>query len=118
MQQSDLYSLASLRELYLNNEDFVVKTIEVFVHQIGQDVLKLNENLAAGDWKDLRSTAHKIKPNIDLLEMTSIKTDIRDIEKTASKNTSDEMRMKVKKITETINAVTSSLQEYLDNQKH
>ncbi|MFZ6050364.1 Hpt domain-containing protein [Halocola ammonii] len=101
----------------MNNEEFVVKTVEVFVHQIKNDILVLNEQLAAGEWKDLRSTAHKIKPNIDLMEITSIRDTIRDIEKNASMETSDEMRQKVKKVTETIDVVQHSLQEYLEKQQ-
>lgn len=97
----------------MNNEEFVIKTVEVFVAQIHKDVLRLNEQLAAGEWKALSSTAHKIKPNIDLLEITDLKQDIRDIEKTASKNNSEEMHEKVRKVTKVIDKVQADLDKFL-----
>ncbi len=85
-----LYNLKQLQDLAAGSDDFVQSMIETFLeHTPGQ----LDEMLAAytsGDLQTVGSIAHKIKPNIDLFNITSILDDIRVVEEKGKAGINDD----------------------------
>ena len=63
------YNLDKLNELSGGDKDFNISIIEVFLAETPADMDQLEGAVAAGDHEMIYSSAHKIKPNTDLLGM-------------------------------------------------
>ncbi len=85
MQQEikKLYDLASLSRISRGNTAFIKKMIGLFRQQVPQSVQDMKAALQENDFEKLRSIAHKIKPAVDNMGITSLYNVIRDIEKNA-----------------------------------
>lgn len=105
-----LYSLEQLQSLAGDSQEFVDSMIETFLeHTPGQ----LEEMLDAYQKEDLKSMgniAHKIKPNIDLLEIESIRDEIRSVESKGKSGVNDaDLKGTVEKVKETLEATFDQL---------
>lgn len=107
-----LYDLSSLNKISRGNTDFIKKMIGMFNEQVPKSVQEMKEALQQKDFTKLRSIAHKIKPAIDNMGITSLHQVIRDIEKNAA-GTPDIFMLndKLAKTEEVIASVTAQLFE-------
>jgi PAS domain S-box-containing protein len=80
-----LFTLKRLRELTGTDEVFMDKLIEAFIRESPIAVKEIKQALENQDLDKLAKTAHKLKPSIDLVGITCLEQDIRDIEAMAKK---------------------------------
>lgn len=78
-----LFDLSKLQTIARGNDMFVRKMIDLFIVYGPESVQELKEAYAAGDFEKIRKIAHRIKPSIDNLGITSLVEDIRTIESKA-----------------------------------
>jgi HPt (histidine-containing phosphotransfer) domain-containing protein len=75
-----LYDLTSLRLISRGNTAFVELMVNTFCDQTPPTVREMKETFNSGDLAKMSALAHKIKPSIDNLYITSLKQIIRNIE--------------------------------------
>src|SRR6476469_5108312 len=65
------YNLAKVYALSDDDPEFVMQIIQLFVTEVPQDLLQIKEGIKEKDHKQAYAYAHKIKPTLDLLGMTT-----------------------------------------------
>ncbi len=75
-----LYDLGKLLSIARNDNGFILKMLQLFISESGQGLIKLNEAYESGDLKTVKYYAHRMKPSITNLGITSIKDDILALE--------------------------------------
>ena len=74
------YNLAQVYALSDNDPEFVMQIITLFVTEVPQDLTQIKLGIKTKDHKLAYSYAHKIKPTLDLLGMTTAFEEILQIE--------------------------------------
>ena len=87
-----LYSLEKLNELSGGDEDFIVSILTVFVEETPQDLSDLKLAIEVEAFDAVYQSAHKIKPNVDLLGMDETTAHVMSIE-TEAKTTKNLSRI-------------------------
>ncbi len=80
------YDITDIRTISRGNEAFIMKMLKMFVEQIPMYVQEMKKHLAAGQLVPVGETAHRIKPTIDNMGISSCKTIIREIERMGKAN--------------------------------
>jgi len=80
-EEKPLYSLAQLQEIGKDDKGFVDSMLRMFVNVASQGIIQFKEYQASNDIESIRKLAHKIKPNIQILEIAAISDKILLIEK-------------------------------------
>jgi two-component system, sensor histidine kinase len=83
-----LFNLEDLRKLSRGDEVFVAKIISLFIKTAPVSVLEMRKALDRNDLAKVKSVAHSLKPTIDSLGITTMKTRIREIESFPATDTS------------------------------
>lgn len=83
-----IYSLNKIREMAEGDADFINSVIGVFLEEVPEDLKSLEAAVNSGDFQQIYQLSHKIKPNVDLLEMESTRALALEIE-TLGKNQED-----------------------------
>ena len=74
------YNLSKVYELSDNDPEFVLQIITLFVTEIPDDLKQIEIGIETKDHKLAYSYAHKIKPSLDLLGMTTAHQEILEVE--------------------------------------
>ena len=98
------YDLSELRTMSQGNEGFVKKMINVFLETTVESLDELVEHFNKGEFSDVSSIAHKIKPSIDLMGVSELKDVVRAIEKNG-KEGGEELGTLVPKLEEVLRMV-------------
>lgn len=80
MENEKLYSLDQLEAMSSGDYAFINKMVDMFIQMVPEAVDRMVTALANEDYEDLGSAAHKIKPSIDMMGITSLRQKIRDLE--------------------------------------
>lgn len=75
-----VYDLSQLEELAGGSQDFIMSMVETFLEHTPGQLAELVQAHASGDLTAMGGLAHKIKPNIDLFGVLTIKEEIRQVE--------------------------------------
>jgi CheY-like chemotaxis protein len=75
-----IYDLTRLRVQSAHDELFVIRIVEMFCELITETIRNIDEAIAIKNLSLIKGYAHKIKASIDLLEITDLKTKVRQIE--------------------------------------
>jgi len=78
-----LYSLEKLYEIDNTNDEFIREIISVFLNNIPANAKDLVKAVNEKNWDNVYFIAHKMKANIDLLNIKSIREEIRIVERNA-----------------------------------
>jgi two-component system, sensor histidine kinase len=78
--EESLFNLEDLRKISRGDEKFVTKIITMFIKIAPESVSEMKKALDRNDFEKVKSVAHSLKPSIDNLGITSMKTKIREIE--------------------------------------
>jgi len=106
----ELYDLSQLTAISRGNELFVKKMVAIFCGDTPGMLQTMMDAYYAGDLEKMGEVAHRIKPSIDNLSITSIKQTIRDIEKMGSGDLPvTGLKETLDKVITTINEVIASL---------
>ncbi|RYD75911.1 MAG: response regulator, partial [Sphingobacteriales bacterium] len=79
-QNETLYDLAGLRTISKGREPFVRKMVDMFCEQTPLTVKEMIDAYHANDLEQMGAIAHKLKSNIDNLNISPLQKVIRDIE--------------------------------------
>lgn len=86
IKKEKLYDLSSLGRISQGNNAFIKKMVGLFSQQVPQSVQEMKAALGKKEFEKVRSIAHKIKPAIDNMGITSLHKVIREIEKNAAES--------------------------------
>ena len=112
VDQSPLYNLTKLEDIAKGNQKFIDKMLRLFIDQVPDSVAEIKMAYKEGDFQNIKKTAHKIKPTIDIMEIVSLKNVIRDMEKNAEIYQSSELLENlISQLDEVIGKVVDSLQQ-------
>ncbi len=87
MSNEKLYDLEQLNAIASGNEEFVTKMVNMFLEMTPALVGRIEAGLQVQDWVEVRSAAHKMKPSVDMMGITSLHTVVRGIENSAKTET-------------------------------
>lgn len=82
-----LYSLSKLEEISRGNQEFVKKMVNMLVEEMPISLAALKEGLEHKDYDQVRAMAHKMKPSIQLMNMSRISKTIQTLEDNAKAKT-------------------------------
>ncbi|NDK56332.1 PAS domain S-box protein [Pontibacter fetidus] len=75
-----LYDLEMLQKLGRGNQEFINRTIHLFIQTAPQTIATLQTCAQAEDWEGVSAAAHKLKSTIDTLRITQLKQVVRELE--------------------------------------
>lgn len=106
-----LYNLGMVEDMAKGNEEFVRQLIEVFASAVPATVDELKAALHSNNPQQVGAIAHKLKPTIDTLLISSLQADIRTLEKMGKNNEScEQLRPLVHKVADTLLKVVAQLE--------
>ena len=79
MSEKPLYSLHKLKEID-DSEDFISQVIQIFLETVPANTEAMKKACDTQDWDQVYFYAHKIKANVNLLDITSIIDDVKQVE--------------------------------------
>jgi len=85
-----LYDLNKLKELSRGDKEFIKKMISLFVEQAKVSLDEINFAYKLNDHDKIHKVAHRLKPSIDNMGISSLKKEIRELESLAK----DQMNVK------------------------
>ena len=107
-----LYNLSNLKKISQGNDDFVTKMINLFIEQSVISTKELNDAFANADFEKLGKVAHRFKPSVDSLEISSCYKEIREIERLAAEeNSSVELKNLISEFNKVIEKVVNELRQ-------
>ncbi|KAA3624395.1 MAG: PAS domain S-box protein [Bacteroidetes bacterium] len=107
-----LYDLSTLEQIAQGNEPFIKQMIDLFIDQSAKSLLEIKKAYREGNFETVSKVAHRLKPSIDNMGITSLKEIIREIEKSAETlQFSPTMDSLIQDLENGIERVTSQLKE-------
>ena len=108
-----LYDLSKLKKMSMGNDAFMEKMLTLFVDTYPLYIEELKSHLDKGDIDSLKNLAHKIKPSLNDLAVTSIKQEIVDIESFDKNESSLELlKSLVDKVTSVLTEVVNQIKKH------
>ncbi len=107
-----LYDLSMLEEISQGNNAFILKLVKLFCDQSPKMVEQIKDAYQAKNYSSMSAIAHKIKPSIDNLRITSLQQAIRKIEKVGLTEVGHES------IDTEINLIEKGITTAIDQMKH
>jgi HPt (histidine-containing phosphotransfer) domain-containing protein len=113
--KSRLYNLEKLHGIENKDANFIKEVLTLFLNTIPAISDELVKAADEKKWDQVYFLAHKMKANIDLLNIESLKKEIRAIEESSkTKNNLDHISDKVKFINSTIEQCAKQIKEDFD----
>ena len=78
---SNLYNLDTLKSMIGPDDRFIKDFVELFLTTSSQTLKEINNSFSDKNYEVLGSLAHKLKSSVDLMNIESLKQDVRQIEK-------------------------------------
>jgi len=109
------YGLNKIKEMAEGDSDFINSVIGVFLEEVPEDLNSLEEAVDSGDFEQIYQLSHKLKPNVDLLEMESTRVLALEMEN-MGKNEEDleGIRARFGRLKQDIDQVVSELRKDFD----
>ena len=82
-----LYNLADLRIIQKDDEGFVKNIVGLFISNVPKNAAELVTAADNGDWEKVYFIAHKMKSSIELVNIESIRADVKRVELNAKTKT-------------------------------
>jgi PAS domain S-box-containing protein len=112
VEEKDLYDLSQLKLIAQGNKNFIHQMITLFIEQSTKSVAEINTAYANQDFETVSKVAHRLKPSLDNMGISSLKTTIRSIEQSATTlQTSDELEQMISALETTIKLVIQQLKK-------
>jgi PAS domain S-box-containing protein len=80
MGDAPRFSLDKLKGLYRGNKHEMMQTVDLFITQIVLDIDEMCRKAECGDREGVRDLAHKIRPNIELFQISEMSKDVEYLE--------------------------------------
>ncbi len=110
-----IYDFEEIKKFVGDDENALKQMLCIFVDNAPKTLSKLTEYYNCKDYKNLGFYAHKLKTSVDLLNITSLKSEIRKIEHNSQNRTNlHEIPELVEKVRRIIPLVVKSVKQYCD----
>ena len=111
-ESNSYYSLKQIEQLSAGNNDFFDNMIQVFLQETPLQIKQMQELLKDNDYYKVGRLAHKMKPTIDMFEMTDLKTLIRELESESKNDVIEPLSIsqKVDFIVQRLNLIVEDIQ--------
>lgn len=107
-----LFDLSQLQVIARGNPDFIEKMKSLFIEQTPLAVRDIRSAFNDMDYQKISKIAHRIKPSIDAMGITSLKADILEIEASAvDYGSSERLKELINHLDEVIGKVTDELKK-------
>lgn len=80
MTSEKLYDLEQLNAIAAGNDEFVNKMVRMFLDMTPALVERISDGVQLQDWAEVKAAAHKMKPSVDMMGITSLRDIVRTIE--------------------------------------
>jgi PAS domain S-box-containing protein len=105
-----LFDMTKIQMIARGNKEFVNKMMGLFIESTPTSIMDMKTAYANSDFEKVRKIAHRIKPSVDNLEISSIKNEIKEIEMNAeSYKSSEQLENLILKVEKVMNEVVSNL---------
>lgn len=107
-----LYNLEQIVSLARNDTSYIRKMIEIFSEQAVISITQLQDAFTAKDPETIYQVAHRIKPSLDTMGISSLHAVIRELEKTAKEGA--DLRLlapMIESVVSTLTTVVTQLKE-------
>ena len=106
------YSLNQLYEMENADDGFILSVINIFLGYVPASTNELVNACAKEDWDTVYFIAHKLKANVNLLNIELIKEGVRFIENSAKTKTNlEQIADKAKTVNNTIQQAAAEMKE-------
>ncbi len=78
-----LYDLTMVEEIGKDNPSFLPKMVFLFLEQVSEDLMNMNNATVAQDWITVSRLAHRMKPSIEGMGIFSLRETIKSLENDA-----------------------------------
>lgn len=113
--KQSLFSLDKLTAM--GDQGFVIRMLNLFIEQVPASVTKLKEAYETSDFETVKYLAHRLRPSIRNMGITSAEQEIDQIEALAEAGTkSTEMELLIAKVEQVASEVAQELRKYLEQQ--
>ncbi|SOD79291.1 PAS domain S-box protein [Spirosoma fluviale] len=110
-EHESLYNLSRLETISRGSQEFIQKMIQLFCTEAPDVATQIKAAYEAGDFSKVKYLAHRIKPTVETMDITSQIESIRQIESLASNGVaSNELELLVNDFEKTIHLVTEHMQ--------
>ena len=82
-----LYNLSEITKISGGDKAFTKQMITIFLEQVPQSLLQINQANQEKNFERIKSVAHQIKPSIDIMQIEELKKEVRFIEENAANQT-------------------------------
>lgn len=107
-----LYSMDKLEQISRGSDAFIKKVIGIFIKETELTTGQFKEALEQHDFPEIKKVAHKMKPVIDQLSISSLTDEIRELEKWAEKGENvDRITTIIEKYCEVMNLISEDFQQ-------
>jgi HPt (histidine-containing phosphotransfer) domain-containing protein len=89
LESSPDFDLSFLTEIADGSTEFIVESIDMFLHQTPDLLNTIGEAIQNNDLVTVAAASHKLKPNLGFFGMTTCQTLMQEIETTAKKGDDD-----------------------------
>lgn len=114
---STLYDLSKIEQMSRGNENFINKMVAIFIDVASKNNDSMQQALSEKNLEKINSLAHKIKPSISQMGITSIENEVKILEKYKLEEGSEtELLQLVEKTTSTLDKVINSLKNNFKNE--
>lgn len=109
-EAAKLYDLSAIQKISRGNDEFVEKMISIFIDIVEENTVLLEESLEKDNIEAVNKIAHKLKPSIDQMGITSLEDPVRTIEKyDIQTGTKDELKELITYLNRILSLVVSEL---------
>lgn len=107
-----LYSMDKLEQISRGSDAFIKKVVGIFIKETELTTGQFKEALEQHDFPEIKKVAHKMKPVIDQLSISSLTDEIRELEKWAEKGENvDRITTIIEKYCEVMNLISEDFQQ-------
>lgn len=98
-----------------NDTQKIKRYVQMFLDRAPEQVEEMRTSLGTGDYEQLRSAAHSLKPQLSYMGIKSLEQDIRSVEEYSSTQTNlDSLPPLVAKLEQVLKQAFGELQAYVD----
>ena len=106
--------LEYLKQISNGSNEFIFQMITVFMEEIPGELANIEKYMKSSDWKNLRATAHKMKPSYSFMGVKELESMVNSLEEYSGTETNLD---KIPDLVEKITSVTSEVVKELEVEK-
>lgn len=111
-----LYNLQLIEMMSGGNKVFINKMVNLFIELTPNLLNRIKTGLNSNDHNEIKAASHKMTPSIDMMEITTLKSVIRNIERMAIERADfKDLDHSITYLEKTINKVIEQLKVHLED---